>query len=108
MSPPGTADEAAPEPITGSTTIVQLLERYPRGEAAELMARLAWPCAHCSGALHEPISLAAKRHANRAGPVVRAFQALERGGPSEAEIAEAATRHEKRPEPAALWARYAR
>ena len=105
MSAAGTADE--PLPITGSTTIVQLLERYPGG-AAQLMARLAWPCAHCSGALHEPISMAAKRHANRAGPVVRAFQALERGGPSEAEIAEAAAKHEKRADPAALWGRYTR
>ena len=106
MPPPGAADAA--QPITGSTTIVQLLERYPGGEAADLMARLAWPCAHCSGALHEPISIAAKRHANRAGPVVRAFRALEHGGPREAEIAEAAARHEKRPDPGALWTRYAR
>ena len=95
-------------PITGSTTVVELLERFPGGEAADLMARLAWPCAHCSGALHEPLSMAAKRHANRAGPVVRAFQALERGGPSEAEITEAAARHEKRPDPASLWTRYTR
>ena len=108
MSPSGAADTA--QPITGSTTIVQLLERFiPAARRhRQLMARLAWPCAHCSGALHEPISMAAKRHANRAGPVVRAFQALERGGPSEAEIAEAATKHEKRPDPAVLWARYAR
>jgi len=106
MSAPGAA--ATPRPISGSTTIVQLLERYPGGEAAQLMAKLAWPCAHCSGALHEPISMAAKRHANRAGPVVRAFQALERGGPSETEIAEAAAKHEKRADPAALWARYTR
>ena len=104
----GPSSGASAAPITGSTTIVQLLERYPGGEAAELMSRLSWPCAHCSGALHEPISMAAKRHANRAGPVVRAFQALERGGPSEVEIAEAATKYEKRPDPAALWARYAR
>ena len=108
MPPSGTAGEPAPEPITGSTTIVQLLQRYPGGEAARLMARLAWPCAHCSGALHEPISIAAKRHANRAGPVVRAFRALDHGGPSEAEIAEAAAKHDKRQDPAALWARYAR
>ena len=106
MPRPGAA--GAPQPITGATTIVQLLERYPGGEAAALMARLAWPCAHCSGALHEPISLAAKRHANRAGPVVRAFRALEHGGPSEAEIAEAGAKHEKRPDAASLWARYAR
>ena len=99
---------AAGGPITGSTTIVDLLRRFPGGEAAGLMSRLAWPCAHCSGALHEPISIAAKRHANRAGPVVRAFQALEQGGPSEAEIAEAARKHDKRTDPAALWTRYAR
>ena len=106
MSAPGAAD--APQPVTGSTTIVQLLECYPGGEAAQLMARLAWPCAHCSGALHEPISMAAKRHANRAGPVVRAFQALAHGGPSEAEIADAAAKLDKRADSAALWARYAR
>ena len=105
---PSSGTAGAPAPITGSTTIVQLLQRFPGGEAAELMGRLAWPCAHCSGALHEPISIAAKRHANRAGPVVRAFQALEHGGPSEAEIAEAASKYEKRPDPAALWSRYAR
>ena len=52
--------------------------------------------------------MAAKRHANRAGPVVRAFQALGRGGPSEAEIAEAAAKYEKRADPAALWTRYTR
>ena len=100
------AREAAAEPISGSTTIVALLRRFPGGEAAALMARLSWPCAHCSGALHEPIAIAAKRHANRAGPVVRAFQALERGGPSEEEIAEAARKHDKRKDPAALWGRY--
>ena len=104
MSSPG----ASAAPITGSTTVVELLQRYPGGEAAQLMARLAWPCAHCSGALHEPLSMAAKRHANRAGPVVRAFRALEHGGPSEAEIAEAAAKHKKHADPGALWARYAR
>ena len=99
-------DPAAP--ITGSTTIVALLRRFPGGEAAALMARLAWPCAHCSGALNEPLSMAAKRHANRAGPVVYAFQALDHGGPSDAEIADAARKHDKRKDPAALWARYGR
>jgi hypothetical protein len=99
---------AAPEPITGSTTIVDLLRRFPGGEAAELMGRLAWPCAHCSGAMNEPISMAAKRHANRAGPVVRAFQALAHGGPTEAEITVAAQKTDKSKDPAALWARYAR
>lgn len=72
------------------------------------MARLAWPCAHCSGAFNEPLSMAAKRHANRAGLVVRAFQALECGGPSDAEVAEAARKMDRSKDPAALWARYAR
>ena len=95
-------------PITGSTTIAALLRRFPGGEAAALMARLAWPCAHCAGALHEPLTMAAKRHANRAGPVVRAFQALDRGSPDEAEVAAAARKHDRRKDPAALWARYKR
>ena len=95
-------------PITGATTIAALLRRFPGGEAAALMARLAWPCAHCAGALHEPLAMAAKRHANRAGPVVRAFQALDCGGPDEAAIAEAARKHDRRKDPAALWARYRR
>lgn len=94
--------------ISGSTTIVDLLRRFPNGEAAQLMARLAWPCSHCSGALNEPLSMAAKRHANRAGPVVRAFRALASGGPSEAEIAEAAKKIDKRADADALWRRYAK
>ena len=28
---------------------------YPNGEAGRLMSRLAWPCAHCGGAFHEPL-----------------------------------------------------
>ena len=100
-------DPAAP-PITGSTTVAALLRRFPRGEAAALMARLAWPCAHCAGALDEPLAMAARRHANRAGPVMRAFRAFDRGGPSDAEIAAAARKHDKRKDPAALWARYRR
>ncbi len=94
--------------ISGSTTIVDLLQRYPDGEAADLMARLAWPCAHCSGALHEPLSMAAKRHGNRAGPVVKAFRALADGGPSDEQFAEAMERVDRRPAPDALWQRYAK
>jgi hypothetical protein len=26
------------------------------------MAELSWACAHCGGAFHEPLTLAAKRH----------------------------------------------
>ena len=46
------------------------------------MSRLAWPCAHCGGAFHEPLTMAAKRHRNSPRAVLEAFRALERpGGP---------------------------
>ena len=63
---------------------------YPQGEAGRLMARLAWPCAHCGGAFHEPLTMAAKRHANDPRAVLIAFRALAEGGPSDEQIAEAA------------------
>lgn len=68
-----------PEDIRGSTTIVELLRLFPNGEAARLMSRLAWPCAHCGGAFHEPLTLAAKRHANDPREVLTAFRALAAG-----------------------------
>jgi hypothetical protein len=86
--------EAASDEIKGSTTIVELLRRYPGGEAARLMSRLAWPCAHCGGAFHEPLTMAAKRHRNSPRAVLEAFRALERpGGPSDDEVARAAEKH---------------
>lgn len=54
------------------------------------MARLHWPCPHCGGAFHEPLTMAAKRHANDPRKVLELFRALDRGGPSEAQIAAAA------------------
>jgi hypothetical protein len=63
---------------------------YPNGEAGRLMSRLAWPCAHCCGAFHEPLTMAAKRHANDPRAVLTAFRALADGGPSEQQAAEAA------------------
>jgi hypothetical protein len=63
---------------------------YPGGEAGRLMSRLAWPCAHCGGAFHEPLTMAAKRHANDPRAVLTAFRALADGGPSEQQAAEAA------------------
>ncbi len=77
--------------VRGSTTIVELLRRYPGGEAAKLMARLHWPCAYCGGAFHEPLTLAAKRHRNDPRTVLTAFRALEEGGPGE-ELVERAAR----------------
>ena len=77
--------------MKGSTTIVELLRRYPGGEAARLMSRLHWACAHCGGAFHEPLTMAAKRHANDPRTVLEAFRALDGGGPSD-ELVERAAR----------------
>ena len=77
--------------IKGSTPIVELLRMFPGGEAAALLSRLAMPCAHCGGAFHEPLTMAAKRHARDPRAVLEAFRALENGGPS-AEQVEAASR----------------
>jgi len=77
--------------IMGSTTIVELLKRFPDGRAARLMADLNWPCAHCGGAFHEPLTMAAKRHARDPRAVLEAFRALDASGPT-AEQVEAARR----------------
>jgi hypothetical protein len=79
-----------PDDIRGSTTVVELLKLFPGGEAARLMSRLAWPCAHCGGAFHEPLTLAAKRHANDPRAVLTAFRALATGELSEQQILDAA------------------
>ncbi len=76
--------------IRGSTTIVELLRRYPGGEAARLMSKLHWPCAHCGGAFHEPLTMAAKRHANDPRAVLEAFRALDLGGPASEQVERAA------------------
>jgi hypothetical protein len=69
---------------------VEILRMYPKGEAGRLMSRLAWPCAHCGGAFHEPLTMAAKRHANDPRAVLTAFRALAQGGPTDEQTAEAA------------------
>ena len=79
--------------IRGSTTIVELLRRFPDGRAARLMSRLAFPCAHCGGAFHEPLTMAAKRHGRDPRAVLEAFRALETPeGPSQEQIERAAQR----------------
>jgi hypothetical protein len=78
--------------IRGSTTIVELLRMFPDGEAGRLMSRLALPCAHCGGAFHEPLTMAAKRHRRDPRAVIEAFRALAGGGPSDAQIAAASER----------------
>lgn len=64
---------------------------FPDGEAGRLLAALSMACAHCGGAFHEPLTLAAKRHARDPRAVIDAFRALEDGEPSEEQI-EAARR----------------
>jgi hypothetical protein len=59
---------------------------YPDGEAGRLMSALALPCAHCGGAFHEPLTLAAKRHRRDPRAVIEAFRALAVGGPSPDQI----------------------
>jgi hypothetical protein len=76
----------ADSPIKGSTTIIELLRRFPDGRAARLMAELSWACPHCGGAFHEPLTMAAKRHARDPMAVLQAFRALENGGPTTEQV----------------------
>ena len=91
----GTAPELpASREIKGSTTIVELLRMFPGGEAARLMSTLSLPCAHCGGAFHEPLTMAAKRHRRDPRAVLEAFRALEQSGPTATQIEAAARRVE--------------
>jgi hypothetical protein len=72
--------------IKGSTTIVELLRMFPEGEAAALLATLQMPCAHCGGAFHEPVTMAAKRHRRDPRAVIEAFRALDGDGPSNEQV----------------------
>jgi hypothetical protein len=65
---------------------------FPDGEAVKLLSQLQMPCAHCGGAFHEPLTMAAKRHRRDPRAVIDAFRALEHGGPDEDEIAAALRR----------------
>ena len=49
---------------------------FPDGEAGGLLAALAMPCAHCGGAFHEPLTLAAKRHKRDPRAVLEALRGL--------------------------------
>ena len=89
----GTSPEAPlSREIRGSTTIVELLRMFPGGEAAQLMSTLSLPCAHCGGAFHEPLTMAAKRHRRDPRAVLDAFRALDTGGPSRSQVDAAARR----------------
>jgi hypothetical protein len=76
----------------GLTTIVELLRMFPGGGAASLMSRLSLPCAHCGGAFNEPLTMAAKRHKRDLCAMLEAFRVLQRGGPSDDEVARATQR----------------
>jgi hypothetical protein len=65
---------------------------FPAGEAARVLAQLQMPCAHCGGAFHEPLTMAAKRHRRDPRAVIEAFRALESGSPDETQIAAALAR----------------
>jgi hypothetical protein len=84
-------DEVGRE-IRGSTTILELLRMFPDGSAAKLMSDIQFPCAHCGGAVREPLTLAAKRHRRDPRAVIEAFRALDEGGPTAEQIARAAQR----------------
>ena len=86
-------DDVADREIRGSTTILEILRMYPDGRAAQLMSRIYWPCAHCGGAVREPLTMAALRHGRDPRAVLEAFRALEDGGPEDAQVDLAAERH---------------
>ena len=72
--------------IKGSTTIIELLRRFSDGRAARLMSDLNWACAHCGGAFHEPLTMAAKRHGRDPRAVLTAFRALAAGELTDAQV----------------------
>ena len=90
-----TADDVGRE-IRGSTTILELLRMFPDGRAARLMGDIQFPCAHCGGAVREPLTLAATRHARSPRAIIEAFRALEGGGPTEEQLAAARLRIPRR------------
>jgi hypothetical protein len=92
VSAPGVEADPEEREIKGSTTMVELLRMFPDGEAGQLMARLSLPCAHCGGAVHEPLTMAAKRHRRDPRAVLEAFRALPSGGPTDEQVAAASER----------------
>jgi hypothetical protein len=89
------ADDVGRE-IRGSTTILELLRMFPDGRAARLMGDIQFPCAHCGGAVREPLTLAATRHARSPRAIIDAFRALEGDGPTEEQLAAARLRIPRR------------
>src|SRR6476659_7240404 len=90
-------DDEVGREIRGSTTILELLRMFPDGRAARLMSEIQFPCAHCGGAVREPLTLAAKRHRRDPRAVIEAFRALEAEFPSDALIESARRRQDAAP-----------
>lgn len=86
------ASDPARDEIRGSTTILELLRLFPDGRAAALLAEIGFPCAHCGGAVREPLTLAATRHKRDPRAVLEAFRALAHDGPSAEQVADATRR----------------
>ncbi len=86
----GLDERHSAEQIRGSTTILEILRMYPDGRAARLMSRIYWPCAHCGGAVREPLTMAALRHGRDPRAVLQAFRALDGAGPTDDQVALAA------------------
>src|SRR2546421_9902816 len=82
LDAPGVETESEAREIKGSTTIVELLRMFPGGEAGRLMAQLSLPCAHCGGAFHEPLTMAAKRHRRDPRAVLHALRPPPAGRPA--------------------------
>ena len=80
--------------VRGSTTILEVLRMFPDGRATRLMSAIQFPCAHCGGAVREPLTLAAKRHRRDPRAVLDAFRALESGYPDEALVERARRRRD--------------
>ena len=78
--------------IRGSTTILELLRMFPDGRAARLMGEIQFPCAHCGGAVREPLTLAARRHRRDPRAVIEVFRALQDGTPTDEHLARARKR----------------
>lgn len=65
---------------------------FPDGRAARLMSEIQFPCAHCGGAVREPLTMAAKRHQREPRAVIEAFRSLVDGYPDAAAVARANAR----------------
>ncbi len=73
--------------VRGAMTVVELLKRHKDGRAIRLFGDLYMSCAHCGGAFHEPLTMAAKRHRRSPRAFLDACRALDDPGwPTAAQI----------------------